>query len=203
MSLQEWAEPALATERGVHFIKWCDTAGAEESYLNLLHNSREQVVRPSNHSLSSSPLLTFFPFDWLFSKTLSLHETAGNTPLQIHRESLILPIVALDASRWRLIHAKHCAGERFQSLRLKTHQKIPIFSLEKVLLGNEWLSASTWCSKTQPHWVMGWWRSGLPLWSMFMLRMHYTQKHLFLRRLVAVQPLICALSSPTLPYLME
>lgn len=163
MSLQEWAEPALATERGVHFIKWCDTAGADESYLNLLHYSREQVVRPSNHILSSSPpILTFFPFDRLFGKTLSLHETAGNTPLQIHRESLILPIVALDASRWRSIRAKHCAGERFQSLRLRADQKIKRLSLEKVLLGKEWLSASSWCTKTQPHWVINAMKMGFP-----------------------------------------
>lgn len=93
MSLQRRAEAALATASGVHFIKWCDTAGADKIYLNSHHNSKEQVVRPPNHVLSSSPpILTFISFDWLFSKTLSLRETAGNTPLKIRRKSLILPL---------------------------------------------------------------------------------------------------------------
>ncbi len=113
------------------------------------------VFRPPNHVLTSSPpILTFIPFNWFFNKTLSLRATAGNPPLHIRRESLILPIVALDASRWRSIRAKLCAGERFQSLRLKTDQEIQSLSLEKVLLRKEWLSALTWCTETPPHWVI-------------------------------------------------
>lgn len=107
MSLQRWAEPASAIARGVNFIKRCDAARADESYLNFHRNPEKEVIRPPNHVLPFSlPILTFIPLNWLFSKTLSLRATAGNPPLQIRKEILILPVVALDASRWCSIRAK-------------------------------------------------------------------------------------------------
>lgn len=105
-------------------------------------------------------------------------------------------------SRWRSICAKHCAGERFQSLRLKTDQKIQ--SLEKVLLGKERLSASTWCTTTQPHWVL----KAVKIWALLVEHVHAqnalhskTLFFFFLWRLEAVQPLICPLSSPFTSFL--